>query len=612
MSTFLEIALANLIVAALLAFLASAAGLWGRRPALTHALWLLVFIKLITPPFFHVAIPWPESHVQVEEPLALAPWPADEPAAAPVLPPIPVVPQDVVEAPNMPEELEFDFAPLAELPPIAVQMPVLDEPIVESEFVMPWLDLIGMFWLTGTCVWLFLAARRVWRFQRLLRIAEPASSSVHALASELADCLNVRCPEVLVLPGNFSPMLWAPAGAPRLYLPAKLIERLSQEQLATLLVHELAHWKRRDDRVRWLEIAVLALYWWCPLVWWARRELHQSEEECCDAWVVAVLPEAAKTYALALVETVEFLSETPADLPLVASGVGRVRLLKRRLSMILQGKTPRALTLTGMLGVAGVALALLPMVPSWAQTQQNAQNQQGDRERGQQEKKGNRNQGDRDDADKLDRIRKDIETAQRELERRQQEIQQRAEELKRAMQQLRDMEAEFKKKTGGAGGGGGGGRVGGGGGGPGFPGPGGAGGFPGGGGIPGAGPGAPGGFPPMPGGGGGFNPMGGAGGQGGAFGGKPIEQRLADVERKLDQLLQEVRALRGGGDKTPKGPNFTPRPGNPVNPNPNPVPRPKTGELPPTPPTPPAENLPRGIAPPGAPGLPPVPPRERQ
>ena len=37
--------------------------------------------------------------------------------------------------------------------------------------------------------------------------------------------------------------------------------------------------------------------------------------------------------------------------------------------MILQGKTPRALTLTGMLGVAGVGLMMLPLVPGWAQTQ---------------------------------------------------------------------------------------------------------------------------------------------------------------------------------------------------------------------------------------------------
>src|SRR5207244_4514013 len=46
----LELLLSNLVVAAGLAAVALAAGRWGRRPALTHALWLLVLLKLVTPP----------------------------------------------------------------------------------------------------------------------------------------------------------------------------------------------------------------------------------------------------------------------------------------------------------------------------------------------------------------------------------------------------------------------------------------------------------------------------------------------------------------------------------------------------------------------------------
>ena len=89
------------------------------------------------------------------------------------------------------------------------------------------------------------------------------------------------------------------------------------------------------------------LYWWHPVVWWARQKLHEAEEECCDAWVVSVLPESARAYAIALVETVDFLSEAGVALPLGASGIGEVRDLKRRLTMIMRGSTPRALTWSG-------------------------------------------------------------------------------------------------------------------------------------------------------------------------------------------------------------------------------------------------------------------------
>src|SRR4051812_869117 len=71
MAHLLEIALSNLLVAALLALLAALAGWWGKRPALTHALWLLVLLKLITPPLFPVPIDWPAPLTVEPELLAL-------------------------------------------------------------------------------------------------------------------------------------------------------------------------------------------------------------------------------------------------------------------------------------------------------------------------------------------------------------------------------------------------------------------------------------------------------------------------------------------------------------------------------------------------------------
>jgi hypothetical protein len=85
--------------------------------------------------------------------------------------------------------------------------------------------------------------------------------------------------------------------------------------------------------------------------------------------VVAVLPSARRTYARALVDTLDFLCDGPSAVPVLASGVGPVNDLKRRLSMILRGTTPRGLGLGGALTVLAVA-ALLPLWPRWAEAQQ--------------------------------------------------------------------------------------------------------------------------------------------------------------------------------------------------------------------------------------------------
>src|SRR5207245_115809 len=107
-----------------------------------------------------------------------------------------------------------------------------------------------------------------------------------------------------------------------------------------------------------------------PMVWWARRELREAEEQCCDAWVVWALPDAAEIYASTLVEAVTYLSSARTVLPLAASGIGHMHLLKRRLTMIMRGTTPRALSTAGSLAVLGLAAVLLPLYPSWAQTEQ--------------------------------------------------------------------------------------------------------------------------------------------------------------------------------------------------------------------------------------------------
>jgi hypothetical protein len=208
------------------------------------------------------------------------------------------------------------------------------------------------------------AAVRVVRFERLLRLTKEAPRKVRERIQELAGLVGLRrCPTVLVVPGVVSPLLWAPGRSARLLLPAKLWARLDEGQRDSLLVHELSHLRRGGHWVRRLELLALRLYWWYPVAWWARRQLQDAEECCCDARVAAVLPGSGPAYAAALVETVTFLSAGRAAVPLGASGGGRVRHLKRRLNMILQdqpARPARRLAAALALGVGALLLALTP------------------------------------------------------------------------------------------------------------------------------------------------------------------------------------------------------------------------------------------------------------
>ena len=56
MLSYLEIALINALMIIPLALIAESAGRVFRRPALTHFLWVLILIKLVTPAIFQIPL----------------------------------------------------------------------------------------------------------------------------------------------------------------------------------------------------------------------------------------------------------------------------------------------------------------------------------------------------------------------------------------------------------------------------------------------------------------------------------------------------------------------------------------------------------------------------
>ncbi|MBT6493402.1 MAG: hypothetical protein HOL01_02510, partial [Planctomycetaceae bacterium] len=235
------------------------------------------------------------------------------------------------------------------------------------------LTAIVSIWLAGTFGLLVLTAFRVFRFEQLLRFASPAPEHLQRETQRLAARIGLtRCPEVWLVPGRMSPMLWVFGRTARVLFPSELVERLDEDRRTTLLLHELSHYRRGDHWVRILELIGTALYWWHPVVWWARREIQTVEEECCDSWVVTEFPRQRETYAVALVDTVGFLSESRTALPPVASGIGHFGSLKRRVTLIMTGDVAKRLSRRGRFAMVSLSLVLLSLWPTFGLDQSDA------------------------------------------------------------------------------------------------------------------------------------------------------------------------------------------------------------------------------------------------
>jgi hypothetical protein len=163
-------------------------------------------------------------------------------------------------------------------------------------------------------------------------------------------------------------MVWG-LGRPVLLWPASLIGRMTPNCQRAVIVHELAHLRRRDHWVGWLQLLVGCAWWWNPLFRYVNKQLRRNAELACDAWVVQTLPGARRAYAEALLEVSQLSSRNALPLPALGMAGGHPD-FERRLIMIMRDRVPCRVPL---FGAAVIGLLALIALPGWSLSQQAAE-----------------------------------------------------------------------------------------------------------------------------------------------------------------------------------------------------------------------------------------------
>ena len=141
-----------------------------------------------------------------------------------------------------------------------------------------WTEIAGWVWLIGLGAMLLYALVSYLRLRRRVSVSLCVRENIYL-------CDAISSPFIL---GVVKPRIYLPSG-------------LDEVQRQNVLSHERAHLARRDHWWKPLGFALLAVYWFNPVLWLAYALLCRDIELACDERVIRTMDESAvKTYSTVL------------------------------------------------------------------------------------------------------------------------------------------------------------------------------------------------------------------------------------------------------------------------------------------------------------------------
>ncbi|MEP3479263.1 MAG: M56 family metallopeptidase [Fuerstiella sp.] len=221
-----------------------------------------------------------------------------------------------------------------------------------------WLMLIWLIGFAGFISRLCLAA---WLLRRSANRCTEASTNqrLHKELLRAKKSMGVSRPVRLLMDQHRSiPLVWGLCST-RLQLP-KESEDWTDEQLQSVLHHELAHVRRNDLFVLSITQSACAMHWFNPFAWFAARRLHIEREQACDDLVLASgIP--ASAYAQHLLNIATHLNSA-AWTQSCGLAMARHSSLHNRLTAVLNEKQNRR-SVTTLLLVLSIFTGSLVAIP---------------------------------------------------------------------------------------------------------------------------------------------------------------------------------------------------------------------------------------------------------
>jgi beta-lactamase regulating signal transducer with metallopeptidase domain len=207
---------------------------------------------------------------------------------------LPMAPSSPLSFENLiPSQARKPIPPISDLSAVEVtsisrvHLSPLSPPATSRPWRLTLSEVSCIIWALGCLCLLSLAG---WRFGKWNRLMQQGCRISNPRLLELLDnsrkAMGVRGSVALVAVARMdSPAVFG-FWKFRLLLPQIVLERLDDEELRMIFLHEMAHVRRKDVPLNFLLMAVQFLHWFNPLVWLSFHWLRADRELVCDAMVM--------------------------------------------------------------------------------------------------------------------------------------------------------------------------------------------------------------------------------------------------------------------------------------------------------------------------------------
>jgi HEAT repeat protein/beta-lactamase regulating signal transducer with metallopeptidase domain len=318
--------------------------------AVRHLVWTLALAGALFLPILSIALPrWQLPLVTFAAPAQPAPNAALDFGPAPTAPP----------RAHRAERQEPIASVRSDAPAAAAVIPSAS--LLAKMSPMMWILAIwavGAAFVVGRLLLGLIAVQ--WMSRRTARVVD---APWLPLAIELASELGITRRLTFVESRSATmPMAWGVV-RPSVLMPADAV-RWPVERLRIVLLHELAHVKRRDCLTHVVVQLACAAYWFNPLAWIAARRIRTERERACDDLVLAAGTHGPD-YAEELLEIARVMraGRFPSIIAGATLAMAHRSQLEGRLIAILDPKVPRSgiSALRAALAATALACALFPL-----------------------------------------------------------------------------------------------------------------------------------------------------------------------------------------------------------------------------------------------------------